>query len=107
MYNIGGKAERKNLDVVQMLCDILDELRPRAAVRYHDLVTFVKDRPGHDRRYAMDTSKIEAELGWRPAESLESGLRKTVQWYLENGDWAASVQTGAYRTWVETNYGGR
>jgi dTDP-glucose 4,6-dehydratase len=107
VYNIGGNAERKNLDVVQMLCDILGELHPRAAGRYHDLVTFVKDRPGHDRRYAMDTSKIEAELGWRPAESLESGLRKTVQWYLENGDWTASVQTGAYRSWVETNYGGR
>ena len=107
VYNIGGNAERQNLELVQMLCDILGELHPRAAGRYHDLVTFVKDRPGHDRRYAMDTSKIERELGWRPAESLESGLRKTVQWYLENGDWTASVQTGAYRSWVETNYGGR
>jgi dTDP-glucose 4,6-dehydratase len=107
VYNIGGGAERKNLGVVETLCDILGELRPRAAGRYHDLVTFVKDRPGHDRRYAMDTSKIEAELGWRPEESLESGLRKTVRWYLDNADWVASVQTGAYRTWVETNYGGR
>jgi dTDP-glucose 4,6-dehydratase len=107
VYNIGGNAERQNLELVQMLCDTLGELHPRAAGRYHDLVTFVKDRPGHDRRYAMDTSKIEAELDWRPAESLESGLRKTVQWYLENGDWTASVQTGAYRSWVETNYGGR
>ena len=107
VYNIGGNAERKNLDLVHMLCDILGELRPRGAGRYHDLITFVKDRPGHDRRYAMDTSKIQAELGWRPAESLESGLRKTVQWYLDNGGWTASVQTGAYRTWVETNYGGR
>ena len=107
VYNIGGSAERQNLELVEMLCGTLDELRPRAAGRYHDLVTFVKDRPGHDRRYAMDTSKIETELGWRPAESLESGLRKTVQWYLDNGDWTASVQTGAYRTWVETNYGGR
>ena len=107
VYNIGGGAERKNLDVVQTLCDTLGELRPRDAGRYHDLVTFVKDRPGHDRRYAMDTSKIEAELGWRPRESLETGLRKTVQWYLDHADWVASVQTGAYRNWVETNYGGR
>jgi dTDP-glucose 4,6-dehydratase len=107
VYNVGGGAERKNLDVVAALCDILGELRPPAVGRYHDLVTFVKDRPGHDRRYAMDASKLEAELGWRPAESLESGLRKTVQWYLDNADWVASVQTGAYRTWVETNYGGR
>jgi len=107
VYNIGGGAERKNLDVVETLCDILGELRSRGAGRYHDLVTFVKDRPGHDRRYAMDTSKIEAELGWRPEESLESGLRKTVRWYLDNADWVASVQTGAYRNWVETNYGGR
>jgi dTDP-glucose 4,6-dehydratase len=107
VYNIGGGAERKNLDVVETLCNLLGELRPRAAGRYRDLVTFVKDRPGHDRRYAMDTSKIEAELGWRAGESLESGLRKTVRWYLDNADWVASVQTGAYRTWVETNYGGR
>jgi dTDP-glucose 4,6-dehydratase len=107
VYNIGGGAERKNLDVVQTLCDILGDLQPRAAGRYQDLVTFVKDRPGHDRRYAMDTSKLEAELGWHPEESLESGLRKTVQWYLDNADWVASVQTGAYRNWVETNYGRR
>jgi dTDP-glucose 4,6-dehydratase len=107
VYNIGGRAERKNLDVVTALCDILGELRPRATGRYHDLVAFVKDRPGHDRRYAMDASKIEAELGWHPEESLESGLRKTVRWYLDNADWVASVQTGAYRSWVETNYGGR
>ena len=108
VYNIGGGAERTESRAGA------DALRHRSAScarapagRYHDLVTFVKDRPGHDRRYAMDTSKIEAELGWRPAESLESGLRKTVQWYLDNGDWTASVQTGAYRSWVETNYGGR
>jgi dTDP-glucose 4,6-dehydratase len=107
VYNVGGGAERRNLDVVETLCDILAELRPRGASRYRDLVTFVKDRPGHDRRYAMDTSKIEAELGWRPEESLESGLAKTVQWYLDNVDWVASVQTGAYRDWVETNYGRR
>jgi len=107
VYNVGGNAERKNLDVVEALCTILGELRPRASGRYHDLVTFVKDRPGHDRRYAMDASKLATELGWRPQESLESGLRKTVRWYLDNPDWVASVQTGAYRAWVETNYGGR
>ena len=107
VYNIGGSAERRNLDVVETLCTILADLRPRASGRYHDLVTFVKDRPGHDRRYAMNTSKIEAELGWRAEESLESGLRKTVSWYLENADWIASVQSGAYRTWIETNYGSR
>jgi dTDP-glucose 4,6-dehydratase len=107
VYNIGGGAERKNLDVVEALCNILGELRPCAAGRYRDLVAFVKDRPGHDRRYAMDTSKIDVELGWRPQESLETGLRKTVQWYLDNADWVAAVQTGAYRTWVETNYGNR
>jgi len=107
VYNIGGGAERKNLEVVETLCAILGELRPCAIGAYHDLVTFVKDRPGHDRRYAMNTSKIEAELGWRPEETLESGLRKTVRWYLDNADWIASVQTGAYRTWVETNYASR
>ena len=107
VYNIGGGAERTNLDLVTSLCDILGELRPRPAGRYHDLVTFVKDRPGHDRRYAMDSAKIEAELGWRPRENLESGLRKTVRWYLDNADWVAAVQTGAYRTWVETNYANR
>ena len=107
VYNIGGNAERKNLEVVATLCAILGELRPRAAGRYQDLVTFVTDRPGHDRRYAMDASKVANELGWRPTESLETGLRKTVRWYLENADWIASIQTGAYRTWVETNYGRR
>jgi dTDP-glucose 4,6-dehydratase len=107
VYNIGGNAERKNLDVVAAVCAVLGELRPRAAGRYHDLITFVKDRPGHDRRYAMDASRIEAELGWRPAESFESGLRKTVRWYLDHADWVASVQSGAYRAWVRTNYGDR
>ena len=107
VYNIGGNAERKNLEVVEALCAILGELRPRAGGRYQDLVTFVTDRPGHDRRYAMDASKLADELGWRPTESLETGLRKTVRWYLENADWIASIQTGAYRAWVETNYGSR
>ena len=107
VYNIGGNAERRNLEVVATLCAILGELRPRAAGRYQDLVTFVTDRPGHDRRYAIDASKVAGELGWRPTESFETGLRKTVRWYLENADWIASIQTGAYRSWVETNYGRR
>jgi dTDP-glucose 4,6-dehydratase len=106
VYNIGGGAERKNLDVVETLCDILVSwAAPRRPVPRPRHVR--GGRPATTRRYAMDTSKIEAELGWRPGESLESGLRKTVQWYLDNADWVASVQTGAYRNWVETNYGGR
>ena len=106
-YNIGGAAERKNLDVVKRVCAILDELRPRGAGRHESLIKFVTDRPGHDWRYAMDTHKIEAELGWRPAESFESGLRKTVAWYLANPEWVASVRSGDYRKWIETNYRGR
>jgi dTDP-glucose 4,6-dehydratase len=106
-YNVGGSAERRNLDVVKRLCAILDELRPRAAGRHEDLINFVTDRPGHDWRYAMDTRKIERELGWRPQESFESGLRKTVGWYLANAGWVASVRSGAYREWIETNYQGR
>ena len=106
-YNIGGAAERKNLDVVKRVCAILDELRPRGAGRYESLIKFVTDRPGHDWRYAMDTRKIEAELGWRPAESFESGLRKTVEWYLANPEWVASIRSGDYRNWIETNYRGR
>ncbi|HZP11108.1 MAG TPA: dTDP-glucose 4,6-dehydratase [Nevskiaceae bacterium] len=102
-YNIGGNAERKNIDVVKSLCRILDELHPQGAP--HDrLITFVKDRPGHDRRYAIDSSKIERELGWRPAESFESGLRKTVQWYLDNAAWLEGVQSGDYRKWIALNY---
>jgi len=106
-YNIGGAAERKNLDVVKRVCAILDDLRPRDAGRYESLINFVTDRPGHDWRYAMDTRKIERELGWRPAESFESGLRKTVEWYLANPEWVASVRSGDYRKWIETNYRGR
>jgi dTDP-glucose 4,6-dehydratase len=106
-YNIGGSAERRNLDVVKRVCAILDELRPRAEGRHEDLITFVKDRPGHDWRYAMDTRKIEAELDWRAQESFESGLRKTVEWYLANAEWVASVRSGDYRKWIETNYAGR
>ena len=107
VYNIGGNAERQNLELVQMLCDILDELHPRAAGRYHDLVTFVKDRPGHDRRYAMDTSKIEARA--RLAAGGEPRVRPAQDGAVVPGERGLDsiVQTGAYRSWVETNYGGR
>jgi dTDP-glucose 4,6-dehydratase len=106
-YNVGGGAERRNLDVVRQVCALLDELRPRGAGRYDDLINFVTDRPGHDWRYAMDARKIERELGWRPRESFESGLRKTVEWYLANAEWVASVRSGDYRKWIETNYAQR
>jgi dTDP-glucose 4,6-dehydratase len=107
-YNVGGRSERTNLEVVHRLCDALDRLRPRADGTPHaSLVTFVKDRPGHDRRYAIDSRKIESELGWRPAESFESGLERTIAWYLGNGEWIEGVTTGAYRQWLERNYAGR
>jgi dTDP-glucose 4,6-dehydratase len=106
-YNVGGTAERRNLDVVKRVCAILDELRPRTSGRREALINFVTDRPGHEWRYAMDTRKIERELGWRPQESFESGLRKTVEWYLTNADWVAAVRSGEYRKWIETNYGSR
>lgn len=102
-YNIGGRAERSNIEVVRLICGILDELRPAHAP--HDrLINFVTDRPGHDRRYAIDCSKIERDLGWRPRESFESGLRKTVQWYLDNDEWVKGVTSGAYRHWLDRNY---
>jgi dTDP-glucose 4,6-dehydratase len=108
VYNVGGWNEKKNLDVVHVLCDLLDELRPRAAGgSYREQVHFVKDRPGHDRRYAIDARKLERELGWRPAETFETGMRKTVQWYLDNADWVREVVSGDYRKWVETNYAER
>jgi dTDP-glucose 4,6-dehydratase len=103
-YNIGGWNEKPNLEIVQGVCALLDEMRPDARGPYRRLVTHVVDRPGHDRRYAIDARKIERELGWRPAETFESGLRKTVRWYLEHGDWAERVQTGAYREWLAANY---
>jgi dTDP-glucose 4,6-dehydratase len=105
-YNIGGWNEKTNLEVVHTLCELLDRLAPRAG-SYRELIAFVKDRPGHDRRYAIDARKIERELGWKPAETFESGLRKTVQWYLDHQDWVRDVQTGAYLQWVEQNYGRR
>ncbi|MDP1996651.1 MAG: dTDP-glucose 4,6-dehydratase [Gallionella sp.] len=128
VYNIGGWNEKANLDIVHTVCDILDELRPLSRVSgkwevgsgkppppihdsplttYRSLITFVADRPGHDRRYAIDARKIERELGWKPAETFETGIRKTVQWYLDHQDWVRNVQSGAYRQWVEKNYAGR
>ncbi|MDF1486416.1 dTDP-glucose 4,6-dehydratase [Ramlibacter sp. H39-3-26] len=104
-YNVGGCNERANIDIVRTVCALLDELRPRAdGQRYAAQIGFVKDRPGHDRRYAIDARKIERELGWRPAETFETGIRKTVQWYLDHPDWVARVQSGAYREWVHKQY---
>lgn len=104
-YNIGGWNEKTNLSVVQTICQILDELRPRADGQSYDKqITFVKDRPGHDRRYAIDARKIERELGWRPAETFDTGIRKTVQWYLENPSWVEGVVSGAYRDWLQKQY---
>ena len=107
-YNIGGWNEKANLDVVYTLCDILDELSPKASGgSYREQIMYVADRPGHDRRYAIDARKIERELGWRPAETFESGIKKTVQWYLANQEWVADVQSGAYLNWMEKNYAAR
>jgi len=106
-YNIGGGSEKCNLEIVETICAILDEMRPHDPVLPHrNLITFVKDRPGHDRRYAMNTCKIENELGWSPRESFESGIRKTIQWYLEHKEWVREVTSGAYRQWVESHYAG-
>ena len=104
-YNIGGWNERTNRQIVDDICALLDELHPDPAGSYRRLITFVTDRPGHDRRYAIDARKIERELGWRPAESFETGIRKTVQWYLENRGWVQRVQSGAYRDWLAQHYG--
>ncbi|ODP34293.1 dTDP-glucose 4,6-dehydratase [Pandoraea sp. ISTKB] len=105
VYNVGGWNEQNNLSVVKSLCKLLDELSPRGDGRsYADQITFVTDRPGHDRRYAIDARKLERELGWRPAETFETGMRKTVQWYLANGEWVRQVQSGEYQRWIETHY---
>ncbi len=105
-YNIGGWNEQRNIEIVRTICTLLDTLRPRADDRsYASQISYVTDRPGHDRRYAIDAQKIERALGWRPAETFESGIRKTVQWYLDNQDWVAQVQSGAYREWVTQQYG--
>jgi dTDP-glucose 4,6-dehydratase len=107
-YNIGGYSERKNIDVVNTICDLVDELAPAlSSGPRRQLITYVKDRPGHDRRYAIDASKIARELGWKPAEQFESGLRKTVSWYLEHPAWVQSVRSGAYLDWIQKNYGDR
>ncbi len=104
-YNVGGWNEKANIDIVHTVCSLLDELRPRADGKpYKDQITYVTDRPGHDRRYAIDARKLEAELGWKPAETFESGIRKTVQWYLDNPEWVAHVQSGAYRDWAQKQY---
>jgi dTDP-glucose 4,6-dehydratase len=106
-YNIGGQCERTNLEVVHALCAILDELVPDDQGTYARLIEFVTDRPGHDQRYAIDDTRIVSELGWQPAESFETGLRKTMQWYLDNPSWVERVRTGAYREWINANYGRR
>jgi dTDP-glucose 4,6-dehydratase len=106
-YNVGGWNEQPNIDIVHRICALLDELRPSSAGSYERLITHVTDRPGHDRRYAIDARKIERELGWRPAETFETGIRKTVQWYLDHADWVANVQSGGYRDWVSKNYATR
>jgi len=104
-YNVGGWNEKPNIEIVHTVCALLDELQPKSdGGSYREQITFVKDRPGHDRRYAIDARKIERELGWKPAETFETGIRKTVQWYLAHGDWVQRVQSGAYRDWIATQY---
>jgi dTDP-glucose 4,6-dehydratase len=105
-YNVGGNCEMRNLDVVTLICDLLDELAPALGAKpRRDLIAFVKDRPGHDRRYAIDAKKLENELGWQPAESFETGIRKTIQWYLENGAWVQRIRSGEYLSWMDQQYG--
>lgn len=107
-YNVGGWNEKANIDIVKLICQHLDKLQPRAdGQSYAAQITFVKDRPGHDRRYAIDARKIERELGWKPEETFETGIVKTIRWYLDNDAWVENVQTGAYREWLASNYGSR
>ena len=103
-YNIGGWNEKPNIEIVQAVCDLVDEMSSRRATPRRDLITFVKDRPGHDRRYAMNAAKIEQELGWKPKETFESGIRKTVRWYLEHEEWVRDVTSGSHRQWITTHY---
>ena len=104
-YNVGGWNEKPNIEIVNTVCALLDEMRPKAdGSSYNTQITYVKDRPGHDRRYAIDARKLESELGWKPAETFESGIRKTVEWYLANPEWVSNAQSGAYRDWVKTQY---
>jgi dTDP-glucose 4,6-dehydratase len=108
VYNVGGWNEKPNIEIVQTICQLLDEMRPKAdGGSYASQITYVTDRPGHDRRYAIDARKLEAELGWKPAETFDTGIRKTVEWYLANPEWVQHVQSGAYREWVNQNYAGR
>jgi dTDP-glucose 4,6-dehydratase len=101
-YNIGGWNEKANIDVVKQICNILNELRPKSDGKsYAEQINFVKDRPGHDRRYAIDASKIEREFGWKPIETFETGIRKTVQWYLDNPTWVEGIVSGSYRQWID------
>ena len=105
VYNIGGWNEKPNIEIVKTICTLLDELRPKADGKsYFNQITYVTDRPGHDRRYAIDASKIHTELGWKPAETFDSGIRKTVQWYIDHPDWVAKVQSGSYRDWLQRHY---
>lgn len=104
-YNVGGWNEKPNVEIVQMICDLVDEMSPRLNSPRRSLITFVKDRPGHDRRYAMNAEKIQRELGWKPKETFESGIRKTVRWYLEHDEWVRDVTSGSYRQWITTHYG--
>lgn len=107
-YNVGGWNEKANIEIVKSVCALLDDMQPRADGQpYSAQITYVKDRPGHDRRYAIDATKIERELGWKPAETFETGIRKTVAWYLEHAEWVKNVQSGAYREWLDTNYANR
>lgn len=105
-YNIGGSNEKPNIEIVHRICDLLDEVSPAKGVSRRELITFVKDRPGHDRRYAIDARKIERELQWKPKETFDTGLRKTVRWYLENEAWVRDVTSGSYREWIATHYSG-
>ena len=108
VYNVGGWNEKPNIEIVHTICDLLDGIRPKAdGQSYRSQITTVTDRPGHDRRYAIDAGKIERDLGWRPSETFETGIRKTVQWYLENQQWIENVQSGSYREWVDKNYSRR
>lgn len=107
VYNIGGNAEKQNIEVVRTVCALLDELAPRSDGAYEQLITFVRDRPGHDRRYAIDASKLRRELNWAPAESFETGMRRTVNWYLAHSEWVREVASGDYKRWLETNYQAR
>jgi dTDP-glucose 4,6-dehydratase len=105
-YNIGGMNEMSNIAVVETICAILDEWRPRPGP-HRELIQYVKDRPGHDRRYAIDCRRLTGELGWRPAETFATGIRRTVRWYLDNMAWVEAIESGAYREWMDRNYGGR